>query len=597
LASPGKIEVHAETVSLTDRALIAGGSPLTIGTGGIVTIDADLVSIAGESRISSQAFGRDAGRVTITAGQLTLDNGSIVTSTASNVFGSGGNVEVNGGVVSLVNGSTINSSTSGTGRAGDIIITTEQSVTVDSGSNITANTVGQGNAGNVLLGSAGTITVTNGSEVSTSAQPPEVFFGLPNDLTGTAGNIAIVTGNSLVISNGGTIASASQTGGNAGTISIFTPSSALDNGTITTSTSSTGNAGGITANAGTLTLTNAAEISSSSTGTASGNAGSITIQGLVSAANSVTITDSSLLTSAADTGQGGSVTVSATNLALNNATVSASVNNFDTSAGSTDGATIGLGNIDLTASTMTVTGSTVTTESSGARNAGDIKINPDVAGNSFQMQNSTINTSASLSDGGNIVINVSDMFRMTNSVVTSSVGNPQKTDTKGGNIAIDPQFVVLQNSQVIAQAFAGAGGAITITAASAFIADPASIVSASSTKGISGTVNIQSPLQNVGAELTALTQEFSSAAALLAQQCAARAADGKFSTFVIAAREGLPAEPGGFLASPSLTAELLGSRDSGGQTSHSQLSAITGLFPQYDARPIQLAKLGDACHR
>src|SRR5207344_2309311 len=98
-------------------------------------------------------------------------------------------------------------------------------------------------------------------------------------------------------------------------------------------------------------------------------------------------------------------------------------------------------------------------------------------------------------------------------------------------------------SQILAQAFAGAGGAIKITATSAFIADPLSIVDASSTLGINGTVNIQAPLQNVGGELTALTQEFSSAAALLAQQCAARATDGKFSTFVVASREGLPGEP------------------------------------------------------
>ena len=141
LASPGKIEVYAETVSLTDRALIAGGSPLTIGTGGIVTIDADLVSIAGESRISSQAFGRDAGKVTITADQLTLDNGSIVTSTASNVFGSGGNVEVNGGVVSLVNGSTINSSTSETGQAGNITMNVG-SLTLANHSEITSSSRG-----------------------------------------------------------------------------------------------------------------------------------------------------------------------------------------------------------------------------------------------------------------------------------------------------------------------------------------------------------------------------------------------------------------------------------------------------------------------
>ena len=190
------------------------------------------------------------------------------------------------------------------------------------------------------------------------------------------------------------------------------------------------------------------------------------------------------------------------------------------------------------------------------------------------------------------------MIQLVNSQVSTSVGGsvgvPGASD--GGNITIDPQFVILQNSQILAQAFAGAGGAITITAASAYIADPLSIVNASSTLGISGTVNIQSPLQNVGGELTALTQEFSSAAALLAQQCAARAADGKFSTFVVAAREGLPMEPGGFLASPSLTPELLGPSLSL-RDPQSQFSAVTGLFPKYDAKPIQLAKLGNACHQ
>ncbi len=167
------------------------------------------------------------------------------------------------------------------------------------------------------------------------------------------------------------------------------------------------------------------------------------------------------------------------------------------------------------------------------------------------------------------------------------------TDTVGGNITIDPQFVILQNSQIIAQAIAGAGGAINVTAG-VFLADPSSVVNASSQQGPQGTVNIQSPVQNLGEQLTPLSQQFSSAAALLAQRCAARVADGKFSTFVVAGREGLPVEPGGFLASPSLTAELLGSSLSG-LYPHTTIAAVTGSFPEYDARPIQLAKYGDAC--
>jgi hypothetical protein len=63
---------------------------------------------------------------------------------------------------------------------------------------------------------------------------------------------------------------------------------------------------------------------------------------------------------------------------------------------------------------------------------------------------------------------------------------------------------------------------------------------------------------------------------------------------VVAGREGLPAEPGGFLASPSLTAELLGSSLSG-RDPHTQFPAVKGAFAEYDARPIQLAMFGNAC--
>jgi large exoprotein involved in heme utilization and adhesion len=228
----------------------------------------------------------------------------------------------------------------------------------------------------------------------------------------------------------------------------------------------------------------------------------------------------------------------------------------------------------------------------GEGNAGNITIN---SASNFVMQNSSVTTEASHTSGGEITIDAPGMVRLINSKITTSVAGIEG-DTAGGNITIDPQFVILQNSQIIAQAFAGSGGAITITATSAFIRDPASIVDASSALGINGPVFINSPLQNIGGRLTPLSQKFSSAAALLAQRCAARAADGKFSTFVVAGREGLPVEPGGFLASPSLTAELLGSSLSG-RDRPTQSPAVTGLFPEYDARPIQLAMFGNACHQ
>ena len=77
---------------------------------------------------------------------------------------------------------------------------------------------------------------------------------------------------------------------------------------------------------------------------------------------------------------------------------------------------------------------------------------------------------------------------MNSSISTSVLGGVGS----GGNITIDPNVVVLQNSQVIAQAVQGAGGNITITTP-LYLADFSSTVSASSERGVNGTVTIQSP--------------------------------------------------------------------------------------------------------
>ena len=57
---------------------------------------------------------------------------------------------------------------------------------------------------------------------------------------------------------------------------------------------------------------------------------------------------------------------------------------------------------------------------------------------------------------------------------------------------IDPQFVILQNSQILAQAVQGPGGNISITT-NLLLPDANSVISASSKFGVNGTVTIQSP--------------------------------------------------------------------------------------------------------
>ena len=458
LGLPGDLTVNAGTLTITNEAVISAGSPQSIGPAGAVTVTADSVIITADGQILSRSFARNSGQVTITANELTMDDGSIATSTSSPTGGRGGDVVVNSGTVSLTNGASINS----------------QSEPFSSGS-----------AGDVTM-NVGTLSLANGSQISSA--------------------------------------------------SIGTPVTNPDDGTTQ----------------------------------ASGTAGNVVIT-----ATGRFTSDASRIATSAEANHGGDVSITAQSVELSNGTLITANSNAPLEV----------------KETVLIDGLPVE-QVLGNGNAGNITVR---SGSTFVMQNSSMTTEATQASGGQIAIITPEMVRVINGRVSTSVAG-STTDTAGGNITIDPQFVVLQGGQIVAKAFAGSGGAIDIIATSAFIRDPASNVDASSTLGISGTINIQSPLQNIGGELAPLSDEFSSAAALLAQQCAARAAGGKFSTFVVAAREGLPAEPGGFLASPSLTSESLGSRLSG-RDLHAQFSAVTGAFQEHNARPIQLAKLGNACHR
>jgi large exoprotein involved in heme utilization and adhesion len=111
----------------------------------------------------------------------------------------------------------------------------------------------------------------------------------------------------------------------------------------------------------------------------------------------------------------------------------------------------------------------------------------------FWSRRGAVTTAADQADGGNIELTSGSRVELRDSQVTATV----KTGVgKGGNIAIDPQFVILQGSQVRADAFGGPGGNVRIVA-EVFLADPASQVSASSALGINGVVNIQAPVTNI----------------------------------------------------------------------------------------------------
>ena len=618
LVRGGQLVMNASTIQAFTRGAVDGARTA-------VDIQASQkVELTNNASIKTITFGSGrGGDVQLTAPTLTIENApeSIVTATIDG-DGAGGDVVLNVGTLSLMGGSSILSQSQtftpeALGQGGNVIIrglqgvgSAAESVTLSGGSSLVTQTFGSSNGGQVAITSK-SLTM-DGPGTTIKAEATDV---------GRAGNLVVSVQEASL--SGGAIITASQAFNadldtqpgltvqgleGAGSMAESVVLSGLGSGIISDS-SGTARAGDIAVQAKTVSLEDGAVIQAGTTITPAAG-GNVTI-----VADSLGISGGSRISSQASHSDAGQITITANMLNLDNGSIETNtlsegrggdvVLNVGTTVSLSNGAKINsstsaagrAGDITMTVGSLTLANHSEITNSStggieieaGAGNAGNITIQ---SGSTVVLNNSSITTEAESASGGQITINAPEMVRLTNSRVSTSVAGSD-ADTTGGNITIDPQFVILQNSQIIAQAFAGSGGAINVIAG-VFIADPNSVVDASSQQGPQGTVNIQSPVQNVGGELAALSDEFASVAALLAQQCAARAADGKFSTFVVAAREGLPAEPGGFLASPSLTSELLGSRLSG-RDLQPQLSAVTGLFQKYDVRPIQLAMFGNTC--
>jgi large exoprotein involved in heme utilization and adhesion len=187
--------------------------------------------------------------------------------------------------------------------------------------------------------------------------------------------------------------------------------------------------------------------------------------------------------------------------------------------------------------TLSGQGAGISSLTEGTGSAGSVMVS---AGRLLLGNGAVISTEAetSTASGGNITLNVGDFLFLNSGKITTSV----KGQTgNGGNITIDPQTVVLDQGSIIAQAVQGHGGSITINAGE-FIASSDSIVSASSQKGISGTIEIIGPRVDLNGALVVLSSELRSAAQVLRNSCAAQAGLPQ-SSLIEGGRGGLPQNP------------------------------------------------------
>jgi len=329
--------------------------------------------------------------------------------------------------------------------------------------------------------------------------------------------------------------------------------------------------GNIVFNIGSLHISSGAIISSSSVG--GKRAGDIVIQGLGGEGTSATsVNIGGSITSETDNfGTGGKITISSKDINLFSGALVSSAELSPSQGFIFEGT--GAGNIILTASRVfqstggAVTSTSVDSEggdvtlvaggisltngallsasSMGLGKAGNVQV---TSGGDITLRNSVIQTSAAQASGGNIKLTAPNLVRIVDSTITSSVQGEAAT-SNGGNISIDPQVVVIQNSNLLANANAGAGGNINISALGAVLVDPNSLIDASAgPAGISGSVNINSPIQVLSGALVPMKLAYTQTG-LSGDRCAADP-KGQFSSFVQTGRDGAPQTPGGLGSSP-----------------------------------------------
>ena len=257
----------------------------------------------------------------------------------------------------------------------------------------------------------------------------------------------------------------------------------------------------------TIELLGGAEISTDTDPASTGRGGAVTLE--VSERLGLQIDpgeEAGVFSNSEGAGDAGSISIAAPQLTMDGGIITAR----------TEGGGRG-GNIDITADQLVIDKhAIISTESSGAGDAGDISI--DGAGSFFILNGAAVSALSELSDGGNIDIGAGsfDLVLVRRGEVTANVN-----DGVGGNITIAADSVVLDSANVVAQAGAGQGGAIVISANQVF--ENNSLISASAgPAGISGTVEVNAPEIDLSGAVETLPSDYLDAAALLRARCAAR---------------------------------------------------------------------------
>ncbi len=579
---------------------------------GNIQVDGKAIVLNNQAQILTDAQGTaggTAGQIRVTGNRLTLDNQSeIAARLLNNEIGSAGTIQGDSGGVAIAiqgdialnNLSGIRTDVQGTagGTAGPIAITADN-LTLTGVSQITARLLnatangGNGNPDQINRGNAGDINI--------AVRGATVLDGTPAVGAVTGGDLSRITSSAF----GGTI-------GNGGSVRLDTGSLRIqNNASISASIGGQGQGGSVDINAlGNVSILQAGRLSSAVRAGAIGNGGTIkvTAASLTIAAGGAIegIVEGSNVTPGLPAGQGNAGTIQLlvsgeTNLSGAGAKIANAIGQDARGIGGSifletgsltldnqaeiDASMSGLGNragdIEVNAAgpinLRNGAGITASNQSRALGGlAGDIRLNVkrlNLDTNAF------ITAETGSGGGGNITVAARDLVLLRrNSVISTTAGNAL-AGGNGGNITIRTPFIVAvpqENSDIIANAFGGRGGVITIAVNRVFGLQPRSRlspeqlkairtngisdISASSDVGLDGQVDISALTIDPGQGLTELPVDLIDPSSQIAQGCQPgnTALANRRSEFVITGRGGLPpgvddAQTGGELAVPWVT--------------------------------------------
>ncbi len=153
------------------------------------------------------------------------------------------------------------------------------------------------------------------------------------------------------------------------------------------------------------------------------------------------------------------------------------------------------------------------------------------------MRDGTLTTASSEASGGDITITSRDKLHLISSTLTTSV---RGGFGGGGDILIDPSFIILNHSDIIANAYAGDGGNLLLICDYLF-ADSASRMEASSELGLDGTIEIDTPNLDLSESFIVLPG-YRRIPEVLQDDCEASSRDTS-SSLVVTGSGGLPPQP------------------------------------------------------